>query len=1080
MNSIFRSLKLVASLCLLILCSLANAQTLISSNASWKYLDNGSNQGTAWTAISFNDASWSTGSAVHGYGTVTGATVTTTINNNATTYFRKSISLSNPSYSSLALDLLCDDGAVIYINGTQVHAYNMPSTWNYTTYASSAIGGTDEGDYTTYYFSGSALVNGTNVIAVELHNATAGSSDLGFDMELYVASTNALLTRGPYIQNTTDSTAIVRWRTNIPAPSSLQYGTTHGTYNTATDSTAFKTDHEIVVSGLTPNSKYYYYLSTDGNDTISRYDNSYYFRTNPTEGTKTERVGFWVLGDQGQPGTRQDDVHLEALSLYQDSMDLILMLGDNAYSNGTDAQFEAAVFGTQLDSIMRNTPVYSTVGNHEVRYVTAHSISTPETTPYYLIHSFPVTGEGGGVASNTESYFSWNYANVHFVSINAEEEDLDSSTSSMWSWLETDLQQNTMDWIVVIVHQGPYTKGSHNSDTENEHIKVRENFLPLLERYGVDLMMSGHSHSYERSKLVKGHFGLSSTHNTSVHDLDDGFGRLPGSGSLTNDCAYKKTTDGPTAGEGAVYITAGSSSKSGGGTVNHPVMKVNYLTYGSCFVEVYDNKLSLTYIEDDGDIADYFQIYKDTDFDTTHRMLDSTIVLTASWPDGPYLWSTGQTSRSISITPGQDSLVTVQNETGSSPCLLDSFMIDFPQLVRYPFEELDTTGMSYQDSDGSSVIRAYEHTDADINGWHYYFHPGDSNALLFAVRNSLAGGNTLHIDSVVDYIELRKAKLYDRLIQGIDSFHLVLPYDWNVHTKNTPNGNMDIKFYYNPIEISKLTAVSDSIEATNTDLASLRTWFKANQGSGISFLNGDINVLDIDNSLDITALLSNAPNYTNGIASTDSSPWMVEGNGKNFVQFNGLTSFSGGTLSETLFDPTPLPVNWLSFQATLQEKDAHLIWQTSSELSNEFFSIERSVDAKEWLEISRIAGNGNLGNISSYYYVDERVPAVARVYYRIKQVDFNGESSYSEIRVLDLSSTNLIQIYPNPTSDQLHIHVDANGSERLLKSKLYTQDASIISVSNKNVLDLSALRAGTYILEVETSKGFSYYVINKI
>ena len=79
----------------------------------------------------------------------------------------------------------------------------------------------------------------------------------------------------------------------------------------------------------------------------------------------------------------------------------------------------------------------------------------------------------------------------------AEEEDLDSTSSSMWAWAKSDLQQVTADWIVAFVHQGPYSQvGSHDSDSETAHVEFRENFISLLERYGVDLVLSGHNHAY--------------------------------------------------------------------------------------------------------------------------------------------------------------------------------------------------------------------------------------------------------------------------------------------------------------------------------------------------------------------------------------------------------------------------------------------------------------------------------------------------------------------------------------------------------------------------------------------------------
>jgi len=79
----------------------------------------------------------------------------------------------------------------------------------------------------------------------------------------------------------------------------------------------------------------------------------------------------------------------------------------------------------------------------------------------------------------------------------------------MWNWLQCDLAASTSEWLIAYWHHPPYTKGSHDSDVDPELVEMRENFLPLLEAAGVDLVLCGHSHAYERSALIDGHYGLS-------------------------------------------------------------------------------------------------------------------------------------------------------------------------------------------------------------------------------------------------------------------------------------------------------------------------------------------------------------------------------------------------------------------------------------------------------------------------------------------------------------------------------------------------------------------------------------------
>jgi hypothetical protein len=164
--------------------------TLIAAAATWKYLDDGSNQSAAWRSLSFNDASWSSGAAQLGYGDGDEATILSFGSNPKkkyiTTYFRRSISVTNPSqFTTLDLSLIRDDGAVVYVNGVEVWRSNMPTgPLNFKTVASSAIEGPAESAWNTLTLPSSVLVSGTNVIAVEIHQDSATNTDISFDLKL--------------------------------------------------------------------------------------------------------------------------------------------------------------------------------------------------------------------------------------------------------------------------------------------------------------------------------------------------------------------------------------------------------------------------------------------------------------------------------------------------------------------------------------------------------------------------------------------------------------------------------------------------------------------------------------------------------------------------------------------------------------------------------------------------------------------------------------------------------------------------------------------------------------------------------
>ncbi|MEO8429154.1 MAG: Ig-like domain-containing protein, partial [Verrucomicrobiota bacterium] len=181
--------------------------TLIAAGSVWKYLDDGTDQGTAWRTPTFDDGKWAAGPGQLGYGDGDEATVVRfgadPQHKQITTYFRQSFKVVNSSsYSNLVVRLVRDDGAVVYLNGIEVFRSNLPAgPISFSTLATSAVGGADE---STHFYSTTAdpklLLDGLNVLAIEVHQASVSSSDLSFDLDLIanaqspVGNANAILT----------------------------------------------------------------------------------------------------------------------------------------------------------------------------------------------------------------------------------------------------------------------------------------------------------------------------------------------------------------------------------------------------------------------------------------------------------------------------------------------------------------------------------------------------------------------------------------------------------------------------------------------------------------------------------------------------------------------------------------------------------------------------------------------------------------------------------------------------------------------------------------------------------------------
>jgi hypothetical protein len=215
-----------------------------------------------------------------------------------------------------------------------------------------------------------------------------------------------------------------------------------------------------------------------------------------------------------------------------------------------------------------------------------------------------------------------------------------TSNGVMLAWLQQDLAANTNEWLIAFWHHPPYSRGSHDSDWEFELIEMREHALPILESYGVDLVLSGHSHSYERSFLLHGHYGQS---DTLVPEMikDNGDGRPNGGG------AYARAGN-----QGAVYVVAGSSGWIFPGEFNHPAMFISVLRLGSLVLDVHGHVMDVKFLESDGSIGDSFTMVKGspTNVLAIASYVVTNEVLTLTWNSVPGDYYQVQRSGSM-LTP---------------------------------------------------------------------------------------------------------------------------------------------------------------------------------------------------------------------------------------------------------------------------------------------------------------------------------------------------------------------------------------------------------------------------------------------
>ena len=420
------------------------------------------------------------------------------------------------------------------------------------------------------------------------------------------------VTRGPYLQLQTPTGAVVRWRTDLATDSRVRFGTVAGSPSAHVSDPSLTTEHVVALTGLAPETQYFYSVGT-ATALLAGGDTATFFRTAPPPGV-SRPIRIWALGDSGTADGNAGLVRDAYLALAPARRtDVWVMLGDNAYTSGTDAEYQAAVFD-MYTGVLRNTFLWPTLGNHDG----LSSISSTQTGPYFDMFTLPALGQAGGVPSGTEAYYSFNYANVHFVCLDSYGSSR-AAGSPMLTWLANDLAANASSWTVAYWHHPPYSKGSHDSDVETELIEMRQNVGPILEAAGVDLVLSGHSHSYERSYLLDGHYGLSSTLIPSMK-LNAGSGRDTDTGPYVKPAGIHPHN-------GTVYVVAGSGARLGGGTLDHPAMFVSLAQLGSLAIDIDEDRLDARFVTSSGAVADRFTIIRSSRFHTLTacRLLDTRL-----------------------------------------------------------------------------------------------------------------------------------------------------------------------------------------------------------------------------------------------------------------------------------------------------------------------------------------------------------------------------------------------------------------------------------------------------------------------
>lgn len=496
---------------------------------------------------------------------------------------------------------------------------------------------------------------------------------------LFICANAQVLIRGPYLQMGTSTSMNIRWRTDIATISRVKYGTSADALMNTVEDLPPKTEHELKITGLSPYTKYWY--SIEGGAGVLQGDADNFFRTLPLVGEKQlYRIG--VFGDCGSNDANQLAVRNSIIDyLGENDMNAWILLGDNAYPSGLDEQYTSAFFNYYKDKFLKQSPLYPAPGNHD--YDRPSGARTAHNNAYYSIFTVPAAAESGGHPSGTKSYYSFDIGNIHFISLDSY--GIGSDGKKMYeipnlqaAWLIQDLEANTnKDWVIAYWHHPPFTKGSHDSDDpvgNDDLIQIRTNFIKILEDHGADLILCGHSHVYERTKLLKGYYGTSSDFDESLYALSTSSGKYDGT---TNSCPYYKTES--TGNNGTLYVVTGSAGQRYGaglvaGFPHHAMYYSNKEEPGALILEVEGNRLDAKWITGGGIIKDRVTMMKNVNRNITYNIeIGTPVTLKASYI-GAYLWTDNQTTSSITITPAVESTETYIVKDDKA-CVADTFRV---------------------------------------------------------------------------------------------------------------------------------------------------------------------------------------------------------------------------------------------------------------------------------------------------------------------------------------------------------------------------------------------------------------------
>jgi hypothetical protein len=443
-----------------------------------------------WTGVDYDDSAWpllqASFSSIYGGSPGTLEATSLSVSSNSTYCFRKTFTVADPSFiHALSLRIDYENGFVAYLNGTPVARRGFPGTNTVPLGATAtyhARGPTEVIDLSAGIRS---LRAGSNVLAVQVHNA--GDLDQNITM---VAELLANFTRGPFVENATTNSIQVIWRTQQPSTGFVLFGrdTNNPSILYAPKSLA---THAVTLTNLQAGQLYYYRVFSEMGGGVGA---SAWARFRPLKPPGAP-ISFLVFGDTGQATTGQYDI---AARMLETPADFAMHVGDIVYPYFQESQADARCFSIYHDQ-MRSVPFYFCMGNHD-------GIIGPND--YFNSFYLPTNN----VTANS-LWYSFDAGDAHFVVLASDPlppmNNRYETGTPQYNWLEADLAASRKPWKFLFFHHVIRSSSYHSADDylldgTLDKYELQAYIGGLAEKYGAQVIFNGHDHAYERFAAFNG------------------------------------------------------------------------------------------------------------------------------------------------------------------------------------------------------------------------------------------------------------------------------------------------------------------------------------------------------------------------------------------------------------------------------------------------------------------------------------------------------------------------------------------------------------------------------------------------